>query len=42
MVREAKTQVLSCRCIVRAYDGKVVVVNATCKHHRVHPSLVKP
>jgi len=35
----AKIQVLSCGCIVRRYDGKTVVVNKTCTHHRVHPDM---
>jgi len=32
--RQAKVQVLSCRCICRAYDGKFVVVNKDCVRHR--------
>jgi hypothetical protein len=35
----AKVQVFSCGCIVRRYDGKMVVVNKTCTYHRVHPDM---
>lgn len=37
----AKVQVLSCGCICRTYDGKIVVVNASCDHHRVHTESVR-